>query len=619
MKSRLILLAAAAAMLASACGKGPGRELTLHYDRPAEFFEEALPLGNGRLGALVYGGPLKDRISLNDITLWTGEPDRGKDHPDYDLVETLTPWDEISSWVPRVREALEAEDYEKADELQRRLQGHNSEMYQPLGSLEISYPEGEITDYYRQLDLSDATVTVRYKRDGVPYRIQYFVSAPDSVIVIRITGEGPVEATIGLHSELPHETLELAGEAGLSSEGYAAWHVIQDGRTPDRFYDPGRGVHYRTVVRCDEASVRDGKLFVSAPREALIVVANCTSYNGFDKDPVKEGREYRQASLNHAENALRKGWKALKARHEKDYKTFFDRVSLDLGPTDSAIRALPTDEQLLRYADGEANPELEALYFQYGRYLLIASSRTEGIPANLQGLWNEKLTPPWRCNYTTNINLEENYWAAESGALPEMHEALLSLVRNLSVNGAVTAKTFYGVDEGWCEAHNSDIWAMTCPVGLETGDPSWANWNLGGAWLSTHIWEHWLFTRDRKALRRDYPVLKGAAAFCLGILVEKDGELITSPSTSPENRYITPDGYSGRTAYGTTADLAIIRECLTDAKNAARSCWETRPLPGGSTPCSPACVATTWAGTAPCRSGTTTGKSRNPGTATSPT
>ena len=569
MKSRLIFLAAAAAMLASACGKGPERGLTLHYDRPAEFFEEALPLGNGRLGALVYGGPLKDRISLNDITLWTGEPDRGKDHPDYGLVETLTPWDEISSWVPRVREALEAEDYEKADALQRRLQGHNSEMYQPLGSLEITYPEGEITDYYRQLDLSDASVTVRYKRDGVPYRIQYFVSAPDSVVVIRITGEGPVEATVGIRSELPHETLELAGGAGLSSEGYAAWHVIQDGRTPDRFYDPGRGVHYRTVVRCDQASVRDGMLHVRAPREALIVVANCTSYNGFDKDPVKEGREYRQASLNHAENALRKGWKALKARHEKDYKTFFDRVSLDLGPTDSAIRALPTDEQLLRYADGEANPELEALYFQYGRYLLIASSRTEGIPANLQGLWNEKLTPPWRCNYTTNINLEENYWAAESAALPEMHEALLSLVRNLSVNGAVTAKTFYGVDEGWCQAHNSDAWAMTCPVGLGTGDPSWANWNTGGAWLATHIWEHWLFTRDKEALRKDYPVLKGAAAFCLGILVEKDGELITSPSTSPENRYITPEGYSGRTAYGTTSDLAIIRECLSNAKDAA--------------------------------------------------
>ncbi len=565
MKKFLLPLAGIA--LLAACSTAPKQKLVLHYDRPAQFFEEALPLGNGRLGALVYGGPAKDRISLNDITLWTGEPDRGKDHPDYALVSTLTPWGEAAAWLPKVREALEAEDYRKADELQRRLQGHNSEMYQPLGSLEITYPEGEIGGYYRELDLADATATVKYTRDGVPFQAQYFVSAPDSVIVIRLTGEGPVEAVIDLHSDLPHQT--VAEDGSLVSDGYVAWHVLQDGRKPDRFYDPGRGIHYRTVVRCEGASARDGKLHVSGVREALIVVANQTSYNGFDKDPVKEGREYRNAAVQHALAAAQKGWKALKAAHEADYKTFFDRVSLDLGTTDPAISALPTDQQLLRYADGEANPELEALYFQYGRYMLIASSRTEGIPANLQGLWNESLTPPWRCNYTTNINLEENYWAAESAALPEMHEVLLGFLHNLSVSGAVTARNFYGIEEGWCQAHNSDAWAMTCPVGLGTGDPSWANWNLGGAWLSTHIWEHWLFTRDLDALRRDYPTLKGAAAFCLNLLVEKDGELITSPSTSPENRYLTPDGYDGRTAYGTTADLAIIRECLTDAKNAA--------------------------------------------------
>ena len=233
------------------------------------------------------------------------------------------------------------------------------------------------------------------------------------------------------------------------------------------------------------------------------------------------------------------------------------------------MKALPTDEQLRRYADGEANPELEVLYFQYGRYLLISSSRTPGVPANLQGLWNESMDPPWSSNYTTNINLEENYWPAEAAALPEMHQALLGFVRNLSVTGERTARDYYGVQEGWCEAHNSDIWAMTCPVGLGSGDPSWANWNMGGAWLSTHIWEHWLFTRNRRDLERDYPALKGAAQFCLGVLVQKDGKWITSPSTSPENIYITPEGYHGRTLYGTTADLAIIRECLTDALEAA--------------------------------------------------
>ena len=233
-----------------------------------------------------------------------------------------------------------------------------------------------------------------------------------------------------------------------------------------------------------------------------------------------------------------------------------------MGKTDPEVRALPTDIQLLRYSDGEANPELEALYFQYGRYLLISSSRTVGIPANLQGIWNEYMLPPWSSNYTVNINLEENYWAAEAAALPEMHEVLLGFVNNLSKNGAVSARNFYGIDRGWCLAHNTDVWAMTCPVGLGTGDPSWANWAFGGAWLATHIWEHWLFNRDMDALVRDYPALKGAAEFCIGYLVEKDGKLVPSPSTSPENVYVTPEGYAGRTLYGSTSDIAIIRAVI---------------------------------------------------------
>ena len=237
--------------------------------------------------------------------------------------------------------------------------------------------------------------------------------------------------------------------------------------------------------------------------------------------------------------------------------------------TDPEVAGLPTDEQLRRYADGEANPELEALYFQYGRYLLISSSRTIGVPANLQGIWNEYMLPPWSSNYTVNINLEENYWAAEAAGLPEMHDVLLGFVRNLSKSGAVTAKNFYGIERGWSLAHNTDIWAMTCPVGLGTGDPNWANWAFGGAWLATHIWEHWLFTRDMDALRRDYAALKGAAEFCIDYLVEKNGELLPSPSTSPENIYVTPGGYHGRTLYGSTSDLAIIRECLMNASEAA--------------------------------------------------
>ena len=563
------ILACGALCLAS-LGCSEPLPLVLHYDRPATFFEESLPLGNGKLGALVYGDPNLFQLSLNDITLWTGEPDKGADHPDYAVVKTLTPWGESAGWVEKVREALDAEDYRKADELQCHLQGHFSENYQPLGKLLMQLPEARIDQYSRTLDLATATAKVYCLRDGKGFDAQCFASAPDSVIVIRLRGEEPLEVSLSLDAELPHST-KAEGHT-LVSDGYAAWHAYPGYYAPDgeRFaYDPERGIHYRTVVRCEQARAQDGTLRISGVKEALIVVANQTSFNGFDKDPVKEGREYKEASEANAEKAVRLGWDALLKRHKADYQALFNRVSLDLGRTDPAVSALPTDEQLKRYADGEANPELEALYFQYGRYLLISSSRTVGVPANLQGLWNESITPPWSSNYTTNINLEENYWPAEAAGLPEMHDVLLGFVRNLSVNGVRSAQNFYGVTEGWCEAHNSDIWAMTNPVGLGTGDPCWANWNLGGAWLSTHIWEHWLFTRNREDLERDYPALKGAAQFCLGILVKKDGKWITSPSTSPENVYITPDGYHGRTAYGTTADLAIIRECLSNARDAA--------------------------------------------------
>lgn len=537
------------------CSEQP---LQLNYNQPATYFEEALPLGNGRLGAMVYGDPCRFQLSLNDITLWTGEPDRGLEEP-------------AAPWVEKVREALEAEDYARADALQTHLQGHFSESYQPLGKLLLQFPEAKISHYSRTLNLADATATVSCLRDGKAFEAECFVSAPDSAIVIRLVSEEPLEVILELSSQQPHRT-EASGNT-LVSDGYAAYHAYPGYYTPEgeRFsYDPERGIHYRTVVQCNQAQAQGETLRISGVKEAVIVVANQTSFNGFDKDPVKEGREYQASALAQASAAAAKPWKTLLKRHKADYQALFNRVSLDLGRTDAAVSALPTDEQLLRYADGEANPELEALYFQYGRYLLISSSRTPGVPANLQGLWNESMDPPWSSNYTTNINLEENYWPAEAAALPEMHQVLLGFVRNLSVTGERSARDYYGVQQGWCEAHNSDIWAMTCPVGLGSGDPSWANWNMGGAWLATHIWEHWLFTRNKQDLERDYPALKGAAQFCLGVLVKKDGKWITSPSTSPENIYITPEGYHGRTLYGATADLAIIRECLTDALSAAR-------------------------------------------------
>ncbi len=253
-----------------------------------------------------------------------------------------------------------------------------------------------------------------------------------------------------------------------------------------------------------------------------------------------------------------------------DYQKFFNRVSLNLGKTTAPN--LPTDERLRRYAKGEEDKNLEILYFQYGRYLLISSSRTMGVPANLQGIWNPFMRPPWSSNYTTNINAEENYWLAENTNLSEMHEPMMKFIKNVATTGKVTAKTFYGVN-GWAVAHNSDIWAMSNPVGdFGDGDPGWANWNMGGAWLSTHLWEHYIFTKDQNFLKNEaYPLMQGAAQFCLEWLVEdKNGKLITSPSTSPENIYIAPNGYKGATMYGGTADLAMIRECFEQTIKASK-------------------------------------------------
>lgn len=538
------------------------KDLKLRYDRPADFFEEALVIGNGRLGAIVYGGTKQDRISLNDITLWTGEPDKKVYSP------------EAFKVIPEIRTFLDKEDYRNADRLQKQVQGHYSENYQPLGTLTITYPDGETKAYERWLDISQATAEVRYEKNGADFKAQYIASAPDSVIAIRLTSnsESGIIAQLAFDSQLPHAVQCSEGE--ISATGYAAYHSFPSYHKKEAYYDPERGIHFRTLIRvvAPEGTVKSfasGEIKIDGAKEALILVTNATSFNGFDKDPVKEGRDYVKIAKHRMDQAARKSFQELYEAHVADYKYYFDRVELDLGKTNQEVASLTTDKQLKLYTDEQqTNPELEALYFQYGRYLLISSSRTSGIPANLQGLWNEQIFPPWSSNYTVNINLEENYWAAEIANLSEMHQSLFDFIKHISQGGEQTAKAYYGVDKGWCLGHNSDIWAMTCPVGLRSGDPVWACWNMGGAWLSTHIWEHYLFTKDDDFLVEYYPILRGAAEFCLGWLIEKDGYLMTSPGTSPENKYLTSDGYAGATLYGNASDMAMIRECLLNTKSA---------------------------------------------------
>jgi alpha-L-fucosidase 2 len=551
------------ALLPSATAQSPEK---LWYKQPANYFEEALVLGNGRMGATVFGGVASDKIYLNDATLWSGGP-----------VDPYMNKDAYKN-VTAIREALKNGDYALADELQHKLQGKFSESYAPLGTMYIDFQmNGVPRNYYRELNISNATSKVTYEVDGVKYTREYFVSHPDKVMVIRLTADkkGALNLDIRFHSLLNHTVTVVKNVLHATGVAPTVANPNYLGDMPNAVaFEASKGTRFSAFMDIKntdgQVAVTDSTIGIRNATDALIFVSVATSFNGFDKDPAKEGLDHKVIANEQLTNAFGKPYKKLLQDHIADYQHFFNRVSLNLGETTAPD--LPTDERLIRYAAGAEDKNLEILYFQYGRYLLISSSRTEGVPANLQGIWNPYIRPPWSSNYTININAEENYWLAENTNLSEMHRPMLTFIKNISETGKVTAQTFLGVG-GWAACHNSDIWAMSNPVGnFGQGDPLWANWYMGGAWLSTHLWEHFLFTRDQDWLKNEaYDIMKGAARFCLEWLVEdKDGKLITAPSTSPENRYVNNYGYHGATLYGGTADLAIVRACMQQAIDASR-------------------------------------------------
>ena len=538
----------------------------LWYNQPANYFEESLVLGNGKMGATVFGGVNSDKIYLNDATLWTGEP----------VNASMSP--EGYKNLPAVREALKNEDYKLADQLNRKLEGTNSNSYAPLGTLFLTFKNnGTPEKYYRELDISNAVSKVSYVIKGVKYMREYFVSHPDNLMVIKLTSskKGGLNFAVNFNSLLKYKV--SLQDKTLKAKGFAQVLPKPGLNVTDPYekvFDETRGTRFSTGVKIKSSdgtvTSTDSSLVLTKGTEAVVYISVATSFNGFDKNPATEGLDNEKIATVQLMKAYKKSYSTLISNHLKDYQFFYNRVNLNLGV--SMAPNLPTNERLIRYATGEEDKNLEVLYFNYGRYLLISSSRTLGAPANLQGIWNPYLQPPWSSNYTTNINAEENYWLAENTNLSEMHLPLLSFIKNLSVTGKVTAKTFYGVN-GWAECHNSDIWAMTNPVGnFGKDDPVWACWNMGGTWLSTHLWEHFLFTQDRNFLKNEaYDIMRGAAQFCIEWMVEdKEGKLITSPSTSPENKYISPSGYQGATFYGGTADLAMIRACLIQVIEASK-------------------------------------------------
>ena len=521
----------------------------LWYDKPAQYFEESLPIGNGKMGALLYGGTDTCLIQLNDITLWTGKPvDRNLDK-------------DAHQWIPKIREALFNEDYQLADSLQLHVEGPNSQFYQPLGNIYlIDENKGAVSNYARILQLDDALVNERYMRGGKSLTREYFASHPDKLIAIRLRGEDDINCKIVMTAQVPH-AVKAAGNQ-LTQTGHATG-------------DPQESIHFCTIlqVKTDgQVVAADSSLTIHGAKEAVIYIVNETSFNGFDKHPVREGAPYLERATDAIWHTQNYSFAQFLERHVKDYEKYYQRVKLDLGEKFPTV----TTDRLLR--EGLSPRYLETLYFQYGRYLLISSSRTPGVPANLQGLWTPYLWSPWRGNYTVNINLEENYWPAFVANLAEMAAPLDDFIRALADNGRHTARNYYGVNKGWCASHNSDLWAMTNPVGEKRESPMWACWNMGGAWLVQTLWERYLFTQDKQYLKTvAYPLMKGAADFCLEWLIDNPknpGELITAPSTSPENEYVTDKGYHGVTCYGGTADLAIIRELLQNVCVAGILCNE---------------------------------------------
>ncbi|MFI5129715.1 MAG: glycosyl hydrolase family 95 catalytic domain-containing protein [Chitinophagales bacterium] len=535
------------------------KEYRLWYKQPAKDWNEALPIGNGRLGAMIFGRPGTELIQLNEQTLWTGGP-----------VE-LNPNPESPKYLQPVREALFKDSIAQAIRLLRKMQGPDTEMYQPLGDIIINQQlNGDVTNYTRELNITNAVAITKFTVNGVNYSREIFSSAPDQVIVIKLRASKAkaLNFTVDAHHELqylkfvtPLKSLVLKGKARITNDE-------RRNPKPLLYTDNADCDGMRFQFRIDAVSPdgvisnTDSSIIVAGATEVILYVSAATSFNGYDKCPDKDGKDEQMLAILGQMAAMKKNYTQLLSAHIKDYQKYFNRVSLSLN--NAVAPNLPINERLANYQKGAPDFELEELFFQFGRYLLISSSRPGGVPANLQGIWNHLIRPSWRSNYTTNINLQMNYWLAEQTNLGEMSLPLIEHIRRMAKNGTSTAKNYYNM-KGWAVHHNSDIWAQTNPVGEGNGDPKWANWSLGSPWLSQHLYEHYRFTADKKYLKEiAYPLMKAAAEFCLDWLVEKDGVLVTAPSTSPENVYLHPNGFKGTVTIASAMDMEIIWDLFTN-------------------------------------------------------
>jgi alpha-L-fucosidase 2 len=548
----LILLAASA--LGAAAGAAES-DFKLKYDKPATKWTEALPLGNGRIGAMEFGGTEDERLQINESTLWGGGP-REYTNP------------EAYAHLEEIRQLIFAGKVDEAEKLSGSLMGQPKLLmpYQPFCDLRLHFPgHSQVAEYRRELHLGDAIADTAYRVGSASFRREVFISYPDQILVVRITASQPGQLTfsVWMDSPQPGTHVESGANATLQMIGQ-----IQPRQNPASSWTGSwgqPGMKFAAVLRAiaDGGSVQSAKdrLEISGANSATILFSNATSFRNYrdiGSDALAVARDYLQRTS-------KRSYERLRQRHVVDFGQLFSRVQLHIGEENSTET---TDKRIKSFAEDE-DPALLALYFEFGRYLLISSSRPGGQPANLQGIWNEELLPAWSSKWTTNINLEMNYWQADAGDLWETEEPLWQLIRDLRVTGADTARVHYK-SKGWVLHHNTDIWRATTPV-----DGPWGIWPMGGLWLANQMWDHYEFSGDPEFLRQQaYPAMKEAVEFALGILVEAPpgtafpGRLVTNPSVSPENQYLLI-GKPHHLTYAPTMDIELIRELFEHFRRAA--------------------------------------------------
>lgn len=508
----------------------------LWYKQPAAVWEEALPLGNGRMGAMIFGDPVNEQIQVNEDSMWYGGP-----------VDRINP--DTKEYLPKIRELILKGEIRKAERLMKMAMSgcpDSAHPYQTLGNIHFLFENiGEVSSYERSLDLERAVYKSSFTADGICYSRELFISAPDDVMVMRLTADQKNAITFQalLRREKFFDGIKKCGNNGICLYGNLGKGGFDFAMQLSAFPVGGR------------VCVIGEHLLVEEADEVLLVFCSGTTYRMKNVEAEIDVK---------VKEAAKKSYEELLAAHVEDYKNLFDRVEFSLGDL-SAYDALPTDERIGRAAEGSVDVGLSKMYFDFGRYLLISCSREGTLPATLQGIWNKDMLPPWDSKYTININTQMNYWPAENCNLTECHMPLFEQIKNMVKKGRETAERMYGCRGFMCH-HNTDIWGDT--VTQDHWIPG-SYWVMGAAWLCTHQWTHFEYTKDMEFLKEHFPIMREAALFFLDYMIEDDGYLKTCPSVSPENTFILPSGERGSNTAGVTMDNQILRDLFTQCIKAA--------------------------------------------------